>query len=65
MDPPLCSKKQTPEYGKEASSIAHQKEVQNSTISRKSDVDNYLGCTGSSFLTLIREGHNSKHCALY
>jgi hypothetical protein len=39
MDPPLSSRKQTPEYRMYTSDIASQKEVQNSTIGRKSDTD--------------------------
>jgi hypothetical protein len=32
-------------YGMETCDIASQKEVQNSTMGGKSDVDNFLGCT--------------------
>jgi hypothetical protein len=41
VDPPLCSRKQRPEYGMEISDIASQKEVQKSTIGGKNDVDTY------------------------
>jgi hypothetical protein len=55
MDPPLCSRKQTPYYGVEVSDTAIEKEVQNSTIGRKSNVDTLLGSTRASFGTLPRE----------
>jgi hypothetical protein len=45
VDPPLHSRKQTPEYGIKTPDITSQKEVQNSTIGRKSDVDTFFGCT--------------------
>jgi hypothetical protein len=53
VDPPLCSKKQTPEYVMETAGIASQKEIQNSTISRKI-VDTFLGHTRVNFGTLPR-----------
>jgi hypothetical protein len=61
MGPPLCSRKQTPEYGMETSSITCQKEVQNSTIGRKRDVDIcFWGGIMASSGTLPRPGHNSE-----
>jgi hypothetical protein len=41
-----------------------KKKVQNSTVSRKSDVDSFLGFTGANFETLSREEHISKQCPL-
>jgi hypothetical protein len=49
--PPLCFTKQSPVYGKEASGITFQKEVQNLTVGRKND-DAFLGCTRANFGTL-------------
>jgi hypothetical protein len=64
MDPPLCSRKETPHYGMEISNTVSKKEVQNSTISGKSDVGTLFGCTEANFGTLLREQHNSKQRAL-
>jgi hypothetical protein len=55
MDQPLSSRKQTPHYGMEISDTASQKEVQNSSIGGKIDVDILLGCARASFDTLSRE----------
>jgi hypothetical protein len=52
--------KAKPEYGMEISHITSQKEVQNSTIGRKSDV----GFTRANSGTLLREQHNSKQWPL-
>jgi hypothetical protein len=43
MDPPLCSRKRIPECGLETFDIPQSKEVQNSTIGGKSDVDKPKG----------------------
>jgi hypothetical protein len=40
--------------------ITSQKEVQNSTIGGKIDVDTFLGCTRANFGTQPREEHDSK-----
>jgi hypothetical protein len=47
MDPPLCSRKKTPEYGMETSDIACQKAAQNPNIDGKNDVT--LGMHKSQF----------------
>jgi hypothetical protein len=60
MDPSLCFRKQTLEYGMETSYIASQKEVQISAILWKSDVDAFR----ADFGTLPRERHNCKQCPL-
>jgi hypothetical protein len=52
------------EYRMETFNITSQKEVQNSTISRKCDVFTFLECTRANFGTLPGEGHNSKQCPL-
>jgi rhamnogalacturonyl hydrolase YesR len=48
----------------ETSNIASQKEVQNSTISRKYNVDIFLGYTMANFGMLWKKGHNSVQCLL-
>jgi hypothetical protein len=52
------------EYGMETFNVTSQKEVQNSTISRKCDVFTFLPCTRANFGTLPREEHNSEQCPL-
>jgi hypothetical protein len=64
MDLLLCSRKQMPEYGMETSNIASQKDIQNSTISRESDVDTFFRCRRASFGPLARGRHNVKHSPL-
>jgi hypothetical protein len=54
VDPPLHSRKQTSEYAEETSNTVSQK-VKNSSISKKSDVDNFWGCTRANFETLPKE----------
>jgi hypothetical protein len=49
VNPPFLSRKQTPEYRLEAGDIASQKEVHNSTIDEKSNVDKFLGGTNPKF----------------
>jgi hypothetical protein len=44
----------------EACDTANQKEIQNTTISRKSEVDTFLECTRINSVTLQREGNDSK-----
>jgi hypothetical protein len=48
VDPPLCFPKQSPVYGKDASGIIFQEEVQNLTVGRKND-DAFVGCTKAKF----------------
>jgi hypothetical protein len=55
VDPLLPSRKQAPEYGMETSDIVSQKEIQNSIIGGKNDVETSLGCTRANFGTIPRE----------
>jgi hypothetical protein len=61
MDPPLCCRNLMPQYGKETSNIASQKEVKNSTISWKNDADTFLECIRVNSGTMPRDrGNNSE-----
>jgi hypothetical protein len=56
MDPPLCSRKKTTECGMSTSNITSQKEVQNSTVSRKINIDTFLGMHKGQFFNATKKG---------